>query len=77
MSSAELQTSDSNGFQPIACVPETAALLTGRTRTRIFQAIQNGELVAKKDGRATLIEHDELRRWVRSMPTRQLEAAAA
>ena len=75
MISTDLQTSDSNGFQPIACAPETAALLTGRTRTRIFRAIQNGELVARKDGRATLIEHDELRRWVKSMPTRQTEAA--
>jgi hypothetical protein len=75
MISTDIQSSDSNGFQPIACVPETAALLTGRTRTRIFQAIQSGELVARKDGRATLIEHDELRRWVRSMPTRQTEAA--
>lgn len=75
MISTDSQISDSNGFQPIACVPETAALLTGRTRTRIFQAIQSGELVARKDGRATLIEHEELRRWVRSMPTRQTEAA--
>jgi hypothetical protein len=57
---------------PAGCIaysPDGAALATGRSRTRIFKAIRNGELVARKDGRATLLEADELRRWVRSLPT--------
>ncbi len=35
----------------------------------IFKAIKDKELTARKDGRATLIEMDELTRWVRSLPT--------
>ena len=58
--------------EPIECIaysPQGAALATGRSRTRIFKAIKDRELVARKDGRATLLEADELRRWVRSLPT--------
>lgn len=52
----------------IAYPPAQAAIAAGRTRTRIFGAIKSGELKAHKDGKATLIEHDELMRWVRSLP---------
>lgn len=53
---------------PIAYPPAQAAIASGRTRTRIFGAIKSGELKARKDGKATIIEHDELIRWVRSLP---------
>jgi hypothetical protein len=53
----------------IALTPVKAAAVTGRTRTRIFAAIKNKELTAHKDGRATIIEVPELRRWIRSFPT--------
>jgi hypothetical protein len=53
----------------ISYSPQGAALATGRSRTRIFKAIKDKELVARKDGRATLLEAEELRRWVRSLPT--------
>jgi excisionase family DNA binding protein len=52
----------------ISYTPEESARVTGRSRTRIFRAIRQGELSARKDGRATLIEAEELRRWVRSFP---------
>jgi hypothetical protein len=52
----------------LAVTPARAAELSGRTRTRIFDAIRDGELSARKDGKATLIEIDELRRWIQSMP---------
>jgi hypothetical protein len=56
-------------IEPIAYSPNNAAVAAGRSRTRIFKAIRDRELIARKDGRATLIEADELRRWVRSLPT--------
>jgi hypothetical protein len=52
----------------IALTPNAAAVASGRSRSRIFLAIKNGELSARKDGRATLIEADELKRWIRSLP---------
>jgi hypothetical protein len=60
---------------PIAYPPAQAAIASGRTRTRIFGAIRSGELKARKDGKATLIEHEELIRWVRSLPVVQAKAS--
>jgi len=54
---------------PVSYNPDAAAQATGRSRTRIFKAIKNRELVARKDGRATIIEASELRRWISTLPT--------
>ena len=61
----------------IAYSPEDAATVTGRSRSRIFKAIKDKELTARKDGKATLLEADELRRWVRSLPTIGRQPVAA
>jgi excisionase family DNA binding protein len=37
-------------------------------RTALYQAIQRGELPARKRGKSTLILVDDLRRWVESLP---------
>jgi excisionase family DNA binding protein len=50
--------------------PDEAAESTGFSKTRIFQAIRDEELTARKDGKATVIETNELLRWLRSLPTR-------
>ena len=54
----------------IAMKPNEAAEATGFSRTRIFNAIRDGEITAHKDGKATIIEVAEIVRWVRSLPTR-------
>src|SRR5262249_15622419 len=51
----------------ISYTPSQAAEATGMSRTRIFQALRDKELVGHKDRKRTLIEYDELRRWVRGM----------
>ena len=51
---------------------EDAGNAVGLSRTRIFEAIKSGELEARKAGRATIIEADELRRWIKSMPVRKV-----
>jgi excisionase family DNA binding protein len=60
----------------IAYSPRAAALATDRSRSRIYLAIKDGELVARKDGRKTLIEATELQRWVNSMPPMTSAAAS-
>jgi excisionase family DNA binding protein len=65
---AELATVFAKGPQ-ISYTPEEAAAVTGRSRSRIFKAIKNKELTARKDGKATILEDGELRRWVRTLPT--------
>jgi excisionase family DNA binding protein len=50
--------------------PDEAATAAAVSRTRIFEAIRDGTLSARKAGKSTVIEPDELRRWIRSLPTR-------
>jgi hypothetical protein len=57
-------------FTPIAYSIEDAPQAVGVSRTRIFEAVRKSELTARKAGRSTIIETDELKRWVRSLPTR-------
>jgi len=59
-----------SGLPRFSFTPDEAAESTGFSRTRIFQAIRAGEITARKDGKATVIETDELLRWLRSLPAR-------
>ena len=49
---------------------EEAAESTGLSRTRLFGAVREGKLTVRKDGKSTIVELDELQRYVRSLPTR-------
>jgi excisionase family DNA binding protein len=79
----EQQTTVANGADVprLSLTPGQAAHSTGFSRTRIYNAIKDEELTARKDGRATVIEISELRRWIQSLPTRgrqpEAERAAA
>ena len=57
-------------FPCLSATPERAAELTGFSKTRIFTAIKQKQITARKDGKATVIEATELMRWLHSMPTR-------
>ena len=48
-------------------------IFRGVTRTRTYEAMRRGELRAKKAGKATIIELEEGKRWIRSLPDRQPE----
>ena len=53
----------------LSLTPSELAECAGVGRSRIFQAIRDGELVARKAGaRTTLIEVEAARRWIRSLP---------
>jgi excisionase family DNA binding protein len=58
------------GVPRLGLSPDEAAISAGVSRTKIFEAIRDGALTARKSGKATVIEPDELRRWIRSLPTR-------
>lgn len=58
--------------EAIAYSPEDAAIVTARSRTRIYGAIKSGELLARKDGKATIIERAELERWIPHSPPRAI-----
>ena len=63
-------------FVVVALTPPQAATAANVSRTRIFEAIRAGELVARKAGKSTLIEVSELRRWVQNLPVRTARCAA-
>ncbi len=54
----------------LAFTPSEAAAAAGIGRTYLFEEIRNRRLVARKAGRRTLIEAEELQRWIRSLPVR-------
>jgi hypothetical protein len=59
---------EANSLVPVAHSPERAAELASLSRTRIFEAMRAGKLPAKKAGRRTLIVHEDLVRFVQSLP---------
>lgn len=56
-----------NGPAPVAVGVETACSMTGVGRTTLFAEMAAGRLRARKCGRRTIIETDELRRWVAAL----------
>lgn len=60
---------------PLAYGIADAVRASGVSRTRLYEALTNGDLAARKAGRRTLIEADELRRWIASQPRAEFRAA--
>jgi hypothetical protein len=54
---------------PIEDVPEK----TGIPRTKVYDAIRKKKLTARKAGRSTIIEHPELVRYLKTLPTKGRE----
>jgi excisionase family DNA binding protein len=52
----------------------TAAEKVGVGRSTIFDEIKNGNLIARKIGRRTLIRHEDLVAWTAALPTRLASA---
>ncbi|MGW1423855.1 helix-turn-helix domain-containing protein [Bradyrhizobium manausense] len=52
-----------------ALAPEEASALTGIGLTSIRRAAASGDLVARKHGTRTVILPNELRAWLKTLPT--------
>jgi hypothetical protein len=65
MKSQTVQPDDILGYSP-----EMSAVITNSSRTAIFKAIKNGQLVARKVGRRTTIPREDLIRWFNAQPMR-------
>lgn len=65
------------GPPPIAYTYADAARAAGVSKTRLGYALAAGELTARKAGRRTIIEADELRRWIASWPVATFRASRA
>jgi excisionase family DNA binding protein len=61
---------DQTPIPRLALTVEEAAASTGLSRTRIYEAAREKRLTVRKDGRATVVEIEELRRYLSALPTR-------
>lgn len=60
---------------PIAFSPEGLAKASANGRTKIFEAIRQGKLKARKSGRRTIILYDDAIAWLKSLPVREAGGA--
>jgi hypothetical protein len=56
---------------PVAHPLEAVPGLTGVPRTKVFEDVRNGKLMVRKRGRTSIVEHDEVVRYVKSFPVKQ------
>lgn len=54
---------------------DEACAATGMGRSALFARIRDGRIKARRDGKFTLIERDELLRYIRSLPTNRVTSA--
>lgn len=73
MQQAIEQSAPTATVKPLAYAIEDVPAVTGLTRTRVFEAIRQKQLTARKCGRRTLVEVAELQRFIATLPTRGRE----
>jgi len=52
---------------PLAYTIKDAVKVTGMSRTRLYEELKSGRLVAKKAGRSTLIPHESIEAWLKNL----------
>jgi excisionase family DNA binding protein len=55
-------------MQPMALTIAEVCAASRIGRTRVYEAIRAGELLARKHGRRTLVLSDDLKRWLEALP---------
>jgi hypothetical protein len=61
----------------LTCTPsEFPRIFVGVSRTRLYEAIKNGEIKTIKDRKRRIIEIEEGKRWVRSLSSNVEDDAA-
>jgi hypothetical protein len=56
---------------PVAHPLEAVPGLTGVPRTKVFEDVRNGKLTVRKRGRTSIVEHEEVVRYVKSLPVKE------
>ena len=60
---------------PLAYSIAEASEVSRIGRTSIYEAINSRDLIARKNGRRTVILADDLRRWLQSLPVTSSDSA--
>jgi hypothetical protein len=74
---AEIDSEYLDTVETLAVPLESVPHLTGLSRIRIFGAAKDGRLTVRKDGKSSIVELAEVRRYIRSLPTRGREPDGA
>jgi len=69
----EADTEHREAVELVAVPLESVPHLTGLSRTRIYGAAASGRLTVRKDGKSSIVELVEVRRYIRALPTRGRE----
>lgn len=69
---ANPKTKSPHGEGVLAHTIEAASCISTCGRTSIYAAIKSGALTARKIGRRTIILDEDLRRWLASLPMREV-----
>lgn len=64
-------------MERLAYTPEEAVRVSGVSRSRLYEAMRDGRLKARKNGRSTLILAEDLAEFLRALPERQPSKPAA
>jgi hypothetical protein len=64
------QVRESGHYPPISYPIEAVPDVTGIPRTKIFGAVKANQLTVRKAGRSTIVEHPELVRYIKTLPTK-------
>lgn len=62
---------------PLAYTIKDAVRLTGMSRSRLYEELKAGHLVAKKAGRSTLIPHESIENWLKNLDNYPVAASAS
>jgi excisionase family DNA binding protein len=54
--------------EPLTCTLDTATVLSGLSRSKLYEGIQRGTLDAVKAGGRTLIVYASLKRYIAALP---------
>jgi excisionase family DNA binding protein len=61
-------TDNVSALQRVALSVPDACKVSGVGRTKLFEAIRSGKLVARKNGKRTLILHQDLLKFLEDLP---------
>jgi hypothetical protein len=59
---------DTESLEPLVVSVQEAERITGHGKTRLYEELAKGNIIAKKSGTRTLIIFDSLRKYIAALP---------
>ena len=59
---------DTESLEPLVVSVQEAERITGHGKTRLYEELAKGNIIAKKSGTRTLIIFDSLRKYIKALP---------